>query len=183
MLNLPSVVRSLLLTALIGTGFALSGAAYAQSATPVTATCKDGSSFSGKSKRGACAHHGGVKAFTEAEAPQAMQPPVVKPAPAASAMAPITKKPASAASAMAPSTAAPATMAPSTMAPSTMAPVTKKPMVSSTGGSGQVWVNTVSKVYHCPNTRYHGKTNSGEYMSEAAAKAKGYRPSRGKECT
>lgn len=40
----------------------------------VTATCKDGSSFSGPSKRGACSQHGGVKAWGAAEAAAASTP-------------------------------------------------------------------------------------------------------------
>lgn len=50
------------------------------------------------------------------------------------------------------------------------------------GGNGQVWVNGESKVYHCDNDRYYGKTKKGEYMSEADAIAKGNRASHGKAC-
>jgi hypothetical protein len=49
-------------------------------------------------------------------------------------------------------------------------------------GKGQVWVNTASNFYHCPDTRWYGKTKKGEYMSEAAAKAEGARPDHGKPC-
>jgi hypothetical protein len=53
--------------------FAVGAHAQAQtspsnSATTVTATCKDGTAFSGPSKRGACSQHGGVKAWGAGEA-------------------------------------------------------------------------------------------------------------------
>ena len=45
-----------------------------------------------------------------------------------------------------------------------------------------VWVNTNSGVYHCPGTRWYGKTKQGEYMGECAAIKGGNRPAYGKSC-
>lgn len=46
----------------------------------------------------------------------------------------------------------------------------------------KVWVNTRSGVYHCPGTRWYGKTKQGEYMTQKQAQDKGYRPAYGKVC-
>jgi len=46
----------------------------------------------------------------------------------------------------------------------------------------KVWYNATSKVYHCPNDRYYGRTKEGKYMSEAEARAAGAHGPRGKAC-
>ena len=50
------------------------------------------------------------------------------------------------------------------------------------GGAGKVWVNASSKTYHCEGSKFYGKTKTGEYMSEADAKAKGNHAVKGKAC-
>jgi nuclease S1 len=46
----------------------------------------------------------------------------------------------------------------------------------------KVWVNTNSGVYHCPGTRWYGRTKSGQYMTQREAQSKGYRPAYGAVC-
>ena len=55
-------------------------------------------------------------------------------------------------------------------------------MPAAKGTRGQVWVNKNSKTYYCKDTKSYGKTKSGEYMTEAAARAKGYHADHGKAC-
>ena len=42
---------------------------------------------------------------------------------------------------------------------------------------GMVWVNTKSGVFHSEGDRWYGKTKTGKFMSEADAKAAGYKES------
>jgi hypothetical protein len=46
----------------------------------------------------------------------------------------------------------------------------------------RVWLNTSSKVYHCPGSANFGTTSRGEYLTESAAVRAGARPAGGKRC-
>jgi hypothetical protein len=135
------IMSRLLLTCAMATGLFLSHPMFAQAPATVTATCKDGTPFSGTTRSGACRGHGGVQAWGTSASP---------------------------------------TPAPGTVQAQ---PPTSTTPAAAAGGAGQVWVNTASKVYHCPGDRYYGKTKQGTYMTEAGAKAEGDRPSRGKACS
>ena len=69
-----------------------------------------------------------------------------------------------------------------TTAPAAKASVAAPAKAAATGGAGKVWVNSSSKTYHCEGSKFYGKTKSGEYMSEAEAKAKGNHPVKGQAC-
>ena len=101
------------------------------------------------------------------------QAPAVPAAPAK----PATMAPASPAATIAPA-AAPATPA----APAKKGAFKTPDTPAAGGGDGKVWVNSASKAYHCPGTKYYGKTKAGEYMSESDAKAKGNHPASKKAC-
>ena len=133
------------LAVIVGTGISLPAQAQAPS---VTATCKDGTAFSGATRSGACRGHKGVQSWDT---------------PSTSASVPAAS-----------STTTPAT--PSVAKPASPA------ATGSIAGTGQVWVNTKSKVYHCSGDRDYGHTKQGAYMTEAAAQAEGDRPSRGRAC-
>ncbi len=132
-----------------------------------TGLCNDGTYYSGATKSGACRGHKGVKTWygpATAAAPAPAAKPVAAPAPAP-APAPAAKPAAAPAPAPAPTP-------------------TPKPAVAAAagGGPGMVWVNTSTKVYHCPTDRYYGKTKAGKYLSESAAQAEGDKPDAGKKC-
>ncbi len=141
-----------------------------------TGLCRDGTYWSGATKRGACRGHKGVQDWyaTDASAGGTASTPAPAAAPAAAApAAPAAAAPAAPAAAAAP--AAPATRPKAAAAPAATP--------AAGGGPGLVWVNTSSKVYHCPSDRWYGKTKSGAYMSEADAIAKGNHADHGKACS
>ena len=147
------------LTVVVGMTAAIVTFTARAQAPAVSATCKDGTAWTGAHRSGACRGHHGIQMFN--------------PAPAATATTSATP------AAFAPATPSP--MAAATPPPARM-PSLAAPSPTSGGGAGQVWVNTSSKVYHCQGDRDYGHTKRGSYMSEASAKAAGARPSRGKIC-
>ena len=69
-------------------------------------------------------------------------------------------------------------------APAAAAAPAKAAKAAAGGGAGKVWANADSKVYHCQGDRYYGTTKSGEYLTVADAKAKGFNPAKNsKNCT
>jgi Protein of unknown function (DUF3761) len=172
-----TMIRSLALLA--GLLAAQLTAAQAPAGAPSGATglCKDGTYYTGASKQGACRGHQGVKDWYGAPAASGKAAPASggTSTPAAAPAAPAAK-----------SNPAPASTASSTPAPAQAAPATKSQASTMAqapgGGAGQVWLNTASNVYHCPGTKYYGKTKTGTYMTEAEAKAKGGRPDHGQAC-
>lgn len=142
--------------------------ASASSAAPAGATgvCNDGSYHTGANKQGACRGHKGIKDWYGANgAGSAATVPAAESAPAKKGMFSfLNKKPAE--TAVAPAAAATHAAVP----------------VAAGGGAGKVWLNTDSQIYHCQTSHWYGKTKTGQYMTEAAAKAAGARPDHGKAC-
>lgn len=130
-----------------------------------TVQCKDDSYASPDAKSGACRGHKGIKTWFggKADAKPAAPTAAATPAPAAAAAA-------------APAVAAAA-------APSKKADKTASMTAAPGGGTGKVWLNDKSNVYHCMGDPSYGKTKKGEYVSEADAKAKGGHASHGKACS
>lgn len=64
----------------------------------------------------------------------------------------------------------------------TKAPADRTPDEGQGSPDARVWVNTNSGVYHCPGTRWYGRTKEGLYMTQREAVAKGNRPAYGSVC-
>jgi hypothetical protein len=150
----------------------------AETSTPVT--CKDGTT-SPHGGRGACSGHGGIdKAAT-------------KGASQGTTSGGATSSGASGGTSSGSTTGGSSSAAGGAAAPAPGSPASTHPRSTQTngpsaaaapgGGPDKVWVNTASKVYHCPSDRWYGKTKKGEYMTEADAKAKGNRPDHNKPCS
>ena len=175
-------MRALIISHAFGTALLLQAAinfaaAPADAPAGTTGLCKDGTYYSGPTKKGACKGHKGVKDWygtTAAVAPPASAPASAKPA----AAAPNTPAAAPATPASAPATPAPKAQTQTSPAASAAPKVAAAPG----GGAGKVWVNKSTKVYHCPGTRWYGTTKEGEYMSEAEATSQGFKPDHGKAC-
>jgi len=116
--------------------------------------CNDGTYSTAASKKGACRGHKGVKEWYGQTGTASTKIPV---APASTPSG----------------AAAPAAAAAKPSGNTAPAPG---------GGSGRVWLNTATNVYHCEGTKWYGKTKAGAYMSEAEAKAKGAHADHGKVC-
>ena len=203
-------MRTLLVSMAFGLGSLLSQSVYAADAPAAahTALCKDGTYFDGTSHKGACHGHQGVKEWLDGTAPKsdtttksdtaaatttpasddksskkskkkkdtdtATTAASATPAPAAKPAAATPAAPAAAAT----TGAAAASTSTAHKTPTPASQITQKPG----GGAGLVWVNSDSKVYHCPGDEWYGKTKEGSYMSAAAAEKAGAHPSHGTAC-
>lgn len=134
----------------------LTGASIAQ--TPAgapagsTGMCEDGSYWTGATKQGACHGNMGVQEWYGVARAAAGSPAATTMVPAAAPAAPATAAPVAAA---------------------TKASAKPAATAAAGGGADKVWVNTSSKVYHCPSDRWYEKIQSGTYISEPDAIAQG----------
>ena len=135
--------------------------AFAQAPAGATGKCKDGTYSTAAKKSGACSGHKGVDTWYAPTGAQSTAP---------TPSAPATPNAGSTAGGKTATTPAPSQQ------------TAGKPQAQG-GGPGMVWVNTSSKVYHCPGTEYYGKTKQGKYLSESDAVAMGARPDHGKACS
>jgi hypothetical protein len=172
-------VQRCMIALALGFGMCQFGMAQAPAGAPAGSTgqCKDGSYTNAAKKAGACRGHKGVQQWFAADASAPAASAKATPASSAPAATPAAAPAPSPAAASAPAPA-PAPAPARTMKSSSMSNMPQAPG----GGPGMVWVNTPTNVYHCPGSRYYGKTKEGKYMTEAQAKAAGAHGDHGKGC-
>ena len=198
-MKLHSLSAALLVSLFATTAFAQ---APATAPAGTTGMCNDGSFSNAASKAGACSGHKGIKTWYAAEPAKADKKAEEKADKKADAKSDKKAEVKAEAKAEAKAdknamekkgdlkedkkaepmkAAAPAASA-SASATAKAAPAMAAPAAKAAPAANSVWVNTETKVYHCPGTRYYGKTKVGSYMTEAEATAKGGRPDHGKAC-
>ena len=160
-------MRFILMAAVLACAF-VCARGVAQAPAGATGQCKDNSYTTAAKKWQACAGHKGVLSWYADAKPAGA--PASAPAPTATPAPQTTSTPMAARTAPA-------------AAKTTVAAATAQTTAAPGGGPGLVWVNTATKVYHCPGATFYGKTKEGKYMSEADAKAAGARPDRNKVCS
>lgn len=151
-------MKSFGLIAVLAAAWMASGA-YAQQAPAaagsMTVQCKDGTSQTVTTTKGACHGHKGIDKSASSSSGASTTPatPAATPAAASKSTAASKSEPAA--------------------------------MPAAGGGAGQVWVNTGSKtkVYHCQGSKWYGKTKEGKYMSTSDAQAAGYHAAKNEKCS
>lgn len=136
-----------------------------------TALCNDGTYAKGSSKLSACLGHKGVKTWYGAPAKTSSSAKTASSAPAKTA----ASSPAPASSPSSPAPSAPAAQTKTASSAKAAAAPPSASDIADAKSKGLVWVNLNTKVYHYSGVSTYGTTKNGKFMSEADAKAAGYR--------